>query len=54
MLEERGLEVDIEVDGGVTEENIDSVLHAGANVIVAGSTVFRAADMAKTIGRLRG
>ena len=45
---------DIEVDGGVTEENIDSVLHAGANVIVAGSTVFRAADMAKTIGRLRG
>lgn len=44
---------DIEVDGGVTEENIDCVLHAGANVIVAGSTVFRAADMAKTIGRLR-
>lgn len=47
-------DMDIEVDGGVTEENIDAVLRAGANVIVAGSTVFRAADMAKTIGRLRG
>ncbi|MDE6410931.1 MAG: ribulose-phosphate 3-epimerase [Clostridia bacterium] len=47
-------EKDIEVDGGITEENIDSVLHAGANVIVAGSTVFRSQDMAKTIERLRG
>lgn len=47
-------DMDIEVDGGVTEENIDAVLKAGANVIVAGSTVFRSENMAKTIERLRG
>ena len=47
-------ELDIEVDGGVTEENVKDVISAGANVIVAGSTVFKATDMAATIGRLRG
>ena len=46
-------DLDIEVDGGVTEENITDILHAGANVIVAGSTVFRSADMAATIKALR-
>ncbi len=51
----RGLpDFDIEVDGGVTEENVGEVIAAGANVIVAGSTVFRAPDMAATIRRLRG
>lgn len=47
-------DLDIEVDGGITEDNVKSVLSAGANVIVAGSTVFKSADMKKTIGRLRG
>ncbi len=47
-------DMDIEVDGGVTEENVRTILNAGANVIVAGSTVFRAQDMQKTIERLRG
>ena len=47
-------ELDIEVDGGITEENVQSVIDAGANVIVAGSTVFRSADMKGTIKRLRG
>ncbi len=37
----QGLAVDIEVDGGVTKENVRSVIDAGANVIVAGSAVFR-------------
>ena len=46
--------LDIEVDGGVTAENVKDIIAAGANVIVAGSTVFRAADMAGTIERLRG
>ena len=45
---------DIEVDGGITESNVKAVLGAGANVIVAGSTVFKSADMAKTITVLRG
>ena len=46
--------LDIEVDGGITEENVRDVISAGANVIVAGSTVFRAADMQATIRRLHG
>lgn len=40
QLDQRGLKVDIEVDGGVTLENVDQVIDAGANVIVAGSAVF--------------
>ncbi len=47
-------DMDIEVDGGITEENVDAVIEAGANVIVAGSTVFRSQDMAWTIKRLHG
>ena len=47
-------ELDIEVDGGITEGNVHDVIAAGANVIVAGSAVFRSADMKATIGRLRG
>lgn len=35
-----GLSVDLEIDGGVTRDNVDRVLNAGANVIVAGSAVF--------------
>ena len=40
LREERGLAFDIEVDGGVTLDNLDEILEAGANVIVAGSSVF--------------
>ena len=47
-------DLDIEVDGGITEENVGDVISAGANVIVAGSAVFRSPDMKATIGRMRG
>lgn len=47
-------ELDIEVDGGVSESNVKDVISAGANVIVAGSAVFRSADMRATIAKLRG
>lgn len=40
-INERGLAVDVEIDGGVTAENIGIPLAAGANVIVAGSAVFK-------------
>ena len=40
LLDEYGLKTDIEVDGGITLENIDEVLEAGTNVIVAGSAIF--------------
>lgn len=41
MLNERGLNTDIEVDGGIYQSNVKEVLDAGANVIVAGSAVFK-------------
>ena len=41
MLNEKNLEIDIQVDGGIYVENVREVLDAGANVIVAGSPVFR-------------
>ncbi|MBR6308296.1 MAG: ribulose-phosphate 3-epimerase [Lachnospiraceae bacterium] len=40
-IDERGLSVDVEIDGGVTRDNISMILDAGANVIVAGSAVFK-------------
>lgn len=40
MVDARGLDIDIEVDGGVTPDNVKEILEAGANVIVAGSAVF--------------
>lgn len=47
-------QLDIQVDGGVTPENVKEVISAGANVIVAGSAVFRAPDMRAAIAKLRG
>ena len=40
MIDKRNLNIDIEVDGGIKLNNIDEVLDAGANIIVAGSAVF--------------
>ena len=41
MLNDRGLTTDIEVDGGIKKDNLEMVLDAGANVIVAGSAIFK-------------
>ena len=41
MITDQGLSVDIQVDGGIYQTNVKEVLDAGANVIVAGSAVFR-------------
>ncbi|MCR5477058.1 MAG: ribulose-phosphate 3-epimerase [Lachnospiraceae bacterium] len=47
---EKGVAPDIEVDGGITKENLSLALEAGANVIVAGSAVFRGDTAANTRG----
>ncbi|MGE0201586.1 MAG: ribulose-phosphate 3-epimerase [Candidatus Melainabacteria bacterium] len=57
LLSERlgtGHSVLIEVDGGVSPVNAASLRNAGANVLVAGSAVFGAPDIAQAIGELRG
>lgn len=41
LLDEKGLDIEIEVDGGISLGNVNTVLDAGANVIVAGSGVYR-------------
>lgn len=48
-----GLDIDVEIDGGITKDNVKSVKDAGANVIVAGSTVFNEKDRRKIIEELR-
>jgi ribulose-phosphate 3-epimerase len=53
MIDERGLKVHIEIDGGVTLENAPSIIAAGADVLVAGNTVFKSADPKKTILQLK-
>ncbi len=51
--ESRGLELDIEVDGGIKVDNVHRVVSAGANVIVSGSGIFKSEDWAKTIWEMR-
>jgi ribulose-phosphate 3-epimerase len=52
LIDERGLDVKIEIDGGVTVENAASILEAGADVLVVGNTVFRSRNPKETISRL--
>jgi ribulose-phosphate 3-epimerase len=53
MIDEKGLHVLIEIDGGVTLENAGSIVRAGADVLIAGSTVFKAPDPIAAIARLK-
>jgi ribulose-phosphate 3-epimerase len=53
MIEDRGLETGIEVDGGVSPATIGEVAGAGANIFVAGSAVFGQQDYAKVIRDMR-
>ena len=53
MIDERSLKVKIEIDGGVTLENAKSILAAGADVLVAGNTVFKSPDPKAMIAQLK-
>ena len=53
MIDEKGYAVKFEIDGGVTLENAASIVAAGADVLVAGSTVFKAKDPLETIRQLK-
>lgn len=53
IIDELGLPIDLEIDGGVNFENVSEIISAGANVIVAGSAVFNAEDRAEAIKRLK-
>lgn len=53
-INKRGLDIDIQVDGGINAETAKEAIKAGANVLVAGSAVFKPADRKAAIDALRG
>jgi len=53
MITERNLDTMIEIDGGVGLENAETILKAGADILVAGNTVFKSKDPLDTISKLK-
>ena len=53
MIDESGLQIELEADGGITADNAGVVAAAGVRVIVAGSAVYKAKDIAEAIARIR-
>ncbi len=53
VMKEKGIDIPVEVDGGVNAETIEKTIAAGSDVIVAGSAVFGSKDYAKAIAALR-
>jgi ribulose-phosphate 3-epimerase len=53
IIEERRLPIEIEVDGGVTLDNVAEIARAGADTVVMGAGIFGTADPAATIARVR-
>ena len=53
IIDGLGKQIDLQIDGGVGLENVAEIKRAGANVLVAGSAVFKAQDRAQTIEALR-
>lgn len=53
MIDEKGLSVKIEIDGGVTLDNAASIIKAGADVLVAGNTVFGSSNPTEMIAALK-
>ena len=53
MIDDTGLKVDLEVDGGIGPTNIKDVVRAGANVIVAGSSIFSSDNSAERVRLLK-
>ena len=53
MIQDRNLKTQVSVDGGVNFSNAADVIKAGANILVAGSAIFKAEDVKKTINDLK-
>jgi ribulose-phosphate 3-epimerase len=54
MIDEKGLQIEIEIDGGVNEVTAKLCIEAGATVLVAGSAIYNQKDRAKAIAALKG
>ncbi|MGL5347373.1 MAG: ribulose-phosphate 3-epimerase [Peptostreptococcaceae bacterium] len=53
LIDSKGLNIDIQVDGGIKPDNVDKVVEAGANVVVAGSAIFNSDNIPKTVEEFR-
>ncbi|MGL4914212.1 MAG: ribulose-phosphate 3-epimerase, partial [Romboutsia sp.] len=53
LIDSKNLNVDIQVDGGIKPDNVDKVVKAGANIIVAGSAIFNSDDIEETVKLFR-
>lgn len=53
MIDEKGLNCDIQVDGGINLNNVKEVIEAGANIFVAGSAIFNTENIAETVKAFR-
>lgn len=53
MIDTRGLNIDIQVDGGIKSDNVGKVLEAGANIIVAGSAIFAGTGIDVEVAKFR-
>ena len=53
LIDEKKLPVELEVDGGINLDNISKVAKAGADVIVAGSAVFKSKDCKETVRQMK-
>lgn len=54
MVDDLGLDVDIEIDGGITKDTAPAAIEAGARILVAGNAVFNSKDWGAAIASLRG
>ncbi len=53
MIDDRGLDVDIQVDGGIKLDNVKTVIEAGADIIVAGSAIFDSKHIKSTVKQFK-
>lgn len=53
IIDARGLNVDIQVDGGIKVDNVKKVIDAGANIVVAGSAIFNSENITQTVKQFR-
>lgn len=53
IIDDQNLNVDIQVDGGIKPENVNKVVEAGANIIVAGSAIFNSNNISETVQLFR-
>jgi ribulose-phosphate 3-epimerase len=53
LIDSQNLNVDIQVDGGIKPDNVEKVVKAGANIIVAGSAIFNSDDIQTTVNLFR-